>query len=94
HGSNHPVQDLETGAVEITAQNHCFAVTEDSLTRLGARVTHRSLNDGTVEGMSLPDRTAFSVQYHPEASPGPHDSIHLFRRFRALMDRQAAGVSS
>ncbi len=85
HGSNHPVKDLTTGKVEITAQNHGFAVTQASLEACRVKVTHLNLNDGTVEGMELPDRRAFSVQYHPEASPGPHDALYLFERFRDLM---------
>jgi carbamoyl-phosphate synthase small subunit len=79
-GANHPVQNLETGAVEITSQNHGFAVAEDSLPRV-LEVTHRSLNDNTIEGLSHRDLPAYSVQYHPEASAGPHDSHYLFRRF-------------
>ena len=85
HGINHPVLDLETGRVEITSQNHCYAVTRESLEAAGARVTHVSLNDDTIEGFALPDRQAFSVQYHPEAAPGPHDSFYLFERFRKLV---------
>jgi carbamoyl-phosphate synthase small subunit len=79
-GANHPVQNLETGAVEITSQNHGFAVAEDSLPKF-MQVTHRSLNDGTIEGITHLDVPAYSVQYHPEASCGPHDSHYLFRRF-------------
>ncbi len=90
HGSNHPVKDLGTGKVEITAQNHGFAVTRESLEECSVRVTHLNLNDGTVEGMELPDRQAFSVQYHPEASPGPHDALYLFERFRDLMAKARA----
>jgi carbamoyl-phosphate synthase small subunit len=83
-GANHPVQNLETGAVEITSQNHGFAVAEDSLpTHL--EVTHRSLNDRTIEGLTHRDVPAYSVQYHPEASAGPHDSHYLFRRFLTSM---------
>jgi carbamoyl-phosphate synthase small subunit len=79
-GANHPVQNLETSAVEITSQNHGFAVAEDSLPDF-LSVTHRSLNDGTIEGLTHRDVAAYSVQYHPEASAGPHDSHYLFRRF-------------
>jgi carbamoyl-phosphate synthase small subunit len=79
-GANHPVQNLDTGAVEITSQNHGFAVAEDTLPT-NVRITHRSLNDGTVEGLDHNEVPAFSVQYHPEASAGPHDSHYLFRRF-------------
>jgi carbamoyl-phosphate synthase small subunit len=79
-GANHPVQNLQTGAVEITSQNHGFAVDEDSLPNT-LTVTHRSLNDGTIEGVEHRELPAYSVQYHPEASAGPHDSHYLFRRF-------------
>lgn len=88
-GANHPVKNLETGAVEITSQNHGFVVREDSLPA-NVTVTHRSLFDGTVEGLRLNDRPAFSVQYHPESSPGPHDSMYLFRRFVDTMKVRAA----
>ena len=84
-GANHPVQNLDTGAVEITSQNHGFAVAEDSMPNF-LRVTHRSLNDGTVEGLAHRDVPAYSVQYHPEASAGPHDSHYLFRQFLESMD--------
>jgi len=84
-GANQPVQELATGRVEITSQNHGFAVDEASLPA-NVRVTHRSLFDGTNEGIAATDRPAFSVQYHPEASPGPSDSQHLFRRFTRMMD--------
>ena len=84
-GANHPVKDLQTGKVEITSQNHGFQVLADTLPR-NAEVTHVSLFDGTNEGLRLTDRPAFSVQYHPEASPGPHDSHYLFERFVQLMD--------
>ena len=84
-GANQPVKDLATGRVEITAQNHGFAVEDGSLPS-GVRVTHVSLFDGSNEGIACDDRRAFSVQYHPEASPGPADSQHLFRRFVAMME--------
>ncbi|MEM1178859.1 MAG: glutamine-hydrolyzing carbamoyl-phosphate synthase small subunit [Acidobacteriota bacterium] len=80
HGGNQPVQDLATGRVEITSQNHGFAVDEDSLPE-GCRITHRNLNDGTVEGLAVDGKPVFSVQYHPEAAPGPHDAWGLFDRF-------------
>jgi carbamoyl-phosphate synthase small subunit len=88
HGANHPVKDLATGRVEITAQNHGFAVAPDSLTGAGWQPTHVNLNDGTCEGLAHPGLRAFSVQYHPEASPGPHDSSYLFHRFAGLMAPQ------
>jgi carbamoyl-phosphate synthase small subunit len=84
-GANQPVKDLVTGRVEITSQNHGFAVDDASLPE-GVVVTHRSLFDGSNEGIAAEGRRAFSVQYHPEASPGPSDSHHLFRRFVAMMD--------
>jgi carbamoyl-phosphate synthase small subunit len=85
-GANQPVKDLATGKVDITAQNHGFAVDDESLgTR--ARVTHVNLNDGTVEGIEVLDVPAFSVQYHPESSPGPHDARHLFGRFVRMMEQ-------
>lgn len=80
HGCNQPVMDLSTGRVEITSQNHNFSVDAASLENL-ARVTHVNLNDRTVEGLCVPSLRCFSVQYHPEASPGPHDSRYLFTRF-------------
>ena len=83
HGGNHPVKRLETGAVEITSQNHGYAVADDTLT--GAAVSHVNLNDGVIEGLRCTDARAFSVQYHPEAGPGPHDARYLFEEFRALM---------
>ncbi|HVP65814.1 MAG TPA: glutamine-hydrolyzing carbamoyl-phosphate synthase small subunit [Anaeromyxobacteraceae bacterium] len=85
-GANQPVKDLATGKVDITCQNHGFAVDDRSLGRR-ARVTHVNLNDGTVEGIEVLDAPAFSVQYHPESSPGPHDARHLFGRFVGMMER-------
>lgn len=90
HGGNHPVQNLETKAVEITSQNHGFAVTPESIEKVGGRVTHVNLNDQTVEGMEFKEDRAFSVQYHPEASPGPHDSLYLFEQFRELVEQSSA----
>jgi carbamoyl-phosphate synthase small subunit len=84
HGGNHPVKDLVTQKVEITAQNHGFAVDESSLPS-GVVVSHRNLFDQSVEGLSVTGRPVFSVQYHPEASPGPHDSHYLFVRFADYM---------
>ena len=83
-GANQPVKDLKTGKVEITAQNHGFAVDASSLAGR-AEVTHLNLNDSTVEGLVVPGARAFSVQYHPEASPGPHDARYLFQRFADVM---------
>ena len=84
HGANHPVQELESGRVMISSQNHGFAVDEDSLPS-NALATHRSLFDGSLQGIKLTDRPAFSFQGHPEASPGPHDLSPLFKRFVAAM---------
>ncbi|TPW34961.1 glutamine-hydrolyzing carbamoyl-phosphate synthase small subunit [Oecophyllibacter saccharovorans] len=88
-GANQPVKDLTTGKVEITSQNHGFAVDENSLPQ-DVTVTHVSLFDGTNEGIAHKTRPAFSVQYHPEASPGPTDSFYLFERFVSLIDAQAS----
>ncbi|MBF0392605.1 MAG: glutamine-hydrolyzing carbamoyl-phosphate synthase small subunit [Alphaproteobacteria bacterium] len=87
-GANHPVKELATGRVEITSQNHGFVVDETSIPA-GVAVTHRSLFDGSVEGLAVEGKPAFSVQYHPEASPGPQDSHHLFQRFVALMESKS-----
>ncbi len=86
-GANHPVKDLATGRIEITSQNHGFVVDADSLPDT-LEVTHLSLFDGSIEGLRHRDRPAFCVQYHPESSPGPHDSRYLFDRFTALMDER------
>ena len=86
-GANHPVKDLATGRIEITSQNHGFVVDPDSLPE-ALEVTHLSLFDGSIEGLRHRDRPAFCVQYHPESSPGPHDSRYLFDRFTALMDER------
>ncbi len=84
HGGNHPVKNLRTGRIEITSQNHNFAVDADSLGS-EAELTHVNLNDGVCEGIRLREVPAFSVQHHPEASPGPHDSAYLFAEFDLLM---------
>jgi carbamoyl-phosphate synthase small subunit len=81
HGANHPVKQLRTGAVEITSQNHGFVVDLESLPKSDIEVTHINLNDGTLEGIRHKWLPAFSVQYHPEAAPGPHDSRYLFEQF-------------
>jgi len=88
HGANHPVKDLTTGKVEIVSMNHGFTVDRDSLPEAVIE-THVSLFDGTNCGIALKDRPVFSVQHHPEASPGPTDSLYLFQRFSDLMDRAA-----
>ncbi|MGH3909305.1 MAG: glutamine amidotransferase-related protein, partial [Pseudonocardiaceae bacterium] len=85
HGGNHPVRRIADNRVEITSQNHNYAVTELSVP--DADITHVNLNDGVVEGLRCRDVPAFSVQYHPEAGPGPHDARYLFAQFADLMDR-------
>lgn len=91
HGGNHPVRHTVTGHVEITSQNHNFCVDADSM-RGTVEVTHLNLNDGTNEGMRVVGERAFSVQYHPEAGPGPHDSRYLFAEFDALMATSTTGA--
>jgi len=86
-GANHPVKNLKTGMIEITSQNHGFCVDIDSLKAKDVELTHLNLNDHTLEGISCVKKRAFSVQYHPEASPGPHDSGYLFKSFTNLMDK-------
>ena len=94
-GANHPVKNLMTGRVEITTQNHGFAVDAASIPDRGTLVTHRNLNDDTVEGLRYPQHNAFSLQYHPEASPGPHDSDYLFDAFLEMIpDRSFAARSA
>ncbi|MCR4615151.1 MAG: glutamine-hydrolyzing carbamoyl-phosphate synthase small subunit [Clostridiales bacterium] len=89
-GGNHPVKDLETGRIEITSQNHSYAVDTESLRGTPLTVTHRNLLDGTVEGVKCERDRVFSVQYHPESAPGPQDSAHLFDRFVKLMEEDHA----
>ncbi len=86
HGGNHPVRNLATGEIEITSQNHNYCTDIESLEQAKLTMTHLNLYDKTCEGLECSDRRAFSVQYHPEASPGPHDSSYLFRKFVAMME--------
>jgi len=86
-GANHPVRNLETGTIEITSQNHGFCVDMESLKNNGIKMTHINLNDMTCEGLSDTQRNLLSVQYHPEAAPGPHDSGYLFEQFISVMER-------
>ena len=86
-GGNHPVRDLRTGKVEMTSQNHGYAVDEASLTGTGLTVTHVNILDGTVEGLGSESERLFSVQYHPESAPGPQDSTCLFGQFTEMMKR-------
>ena len=92
HGGNHPVMNLATGKVEITSQNHNFAVDPDSLAGK-ATMTHVNLNDGVCEGLRVTGELAFSVQHHPEANPGPHDSHYLFDQFAQMMADARVGGS-
>ncbi len=84
-GANHPVREVAGGHIDLTSQNHGFATEPDSI-KGKAQVTHLNLNDGTIEGIAVPEARMFAVQYHPEDSPGPHDSRYLIRRFTQLID--------
>ncbi len=88
HGENHPVKDLATGKIEVTVQNHGFCVDIDSLDKNTIEITHMNLNDSTLEGIRHRELPLFSVQFHPEAGPGPHDARHLFSRFVELMKKE------
>jgi carbamoyl-phosphate synthase small subunit len=90
HGGNHPVKDLKSGRVAITVQNHGFCVDIDSLSKKELEITHINLNDQTLEGMRHKKLPLFSVQFHPESSPGPHDADYLFGNFVKLMESQRA----
>ena len=87
-GGNHPVKNLQSGKIEITSQNHSYAVKEETLENTGLTVTHRNLLDGTVEGVASEKDRVFSVQYHPESAPGPQDSTYLFEQFVKLMQEE------
>ena len=92
-GGNHPVKNLLTGKVEITSQNHSFAVNESTLPGTGLTVTHRNLLDNTVEGLRCAEKRVFCVQYHPESAPGPQDSKYLFREFFDLLEKSAPSAA-
>ena len=94
HGANHPVRNLATNTVEITSQNHNFAVDADGFGGLdkSVRMTHVNLNDGVCEGLEVIGERCFSVQHHPEAGPGPHDSSYLFAQFDELMSTGKVGA--
>ena len=89
-GGNHPVKDIRTGKIEITSQNHSYAVDDKSLAGTGLSVSHINLLDNTVEGLYCDKDSVFSVQYHPESAPGPQDSTYLFERF--IMSMQPFGA--
>jgi carbamoyl-phosphate synthase small subunit len=93
-GANQPVRNLLTGRVELTSQNHGFAVDAASLEGVGGQPTHINLNDGSLAGFRMPDRPVFAVQHHPEASPGPHDIRDLFDRFIAAMEERTTREES
>jgi carbamoyl-phosphate synthase small subunit len=93
HGANHPIKDLTTGKVEITSQNHGFVVVRESLPD-SVEETHFSLFDKSLAGIRMKDKPVFSVQYHPEASPGPQDSHYLFKRFVDMIEAKKAAVSA
>ena len=91
-GGNQPVKNIETGRVSITSQNHGFAADKDDLEAMGAVVTEFNLNDQTVSGMRLRELPVFSVQYHPEAAPGPNDASHLFNAFHQLVTKEKSNT--
>jgi carbamoyl-phosphate synthase small subunit len=93
-GANQPVKDLTTGKIEITSQNHGYCVDPDSLSRMPVRHTHINLNDNTLEGMAHLEIPAFCVQYHPEASPGPHDASYLFDRFIEMIEKNKPAIKA
>jgi len=93
-GSNHPVRDLSTGKVAITSQNHGYTVEAESIKNTRLEITHIAVNDETVEGLKHLDYPAFTVQYHPEASPGPEDANGLFNQFMELMEKNKQEVAA